>query len=393
MFVKGSNKPTTVNKVKDDLPPLPRLCPCKLQRKRTLRRTTPERSADLLSTRISTQRDQDAPADQHVLSAQQDQHILDAEEDQHAEQMRAAQQRAEESGKSATPNPPSDVNASVLKRSTPDVDDLHSGRSEKASAGSKHETVAHPLSTSKPTVPVVSPSALFSKFSTMPQNRDDFDEFEETPFPQRLANSTKPGANKPAGGQTSQKRQTGAPPSRSSSVPKRRKTDCARVKAAGAAAATKSTFPARARPTVSSSKMPPVDKFQPHISSFSTKLSSPVSKRSEGFVPCEPGSHGNPPASTSTDSPGGKHKGSRQCNSDANSLTSNSTSKRLQSSEEPNRTGSGASAVGPKHTAEATQDVRMEGGGRKGPGGPTSMKEDSDRIKACPLCQVKFSTV
>ena len=393
MLVKGSNKPTAVNKVKDDLPPLPRLCPCKLQRKRTHRRTTPERSTDLLSTRISTQRDQDPPADQHVLSAQQDQRILDAEEDQRAEQMRAAQQRAEESGKSATPDPPSDVNASVLKRGTPEVDDSHSERSEKASAVSEHETDCHPLSASKPTVPVVSPSALFSKFSVMPQNHNDFDEFEQTPFPQRLTNSTKPGANKPAVGQTSQKRQTGALPSRSGSVPKRRKTDSARVKAAGAAAVTKSSFPARARPAISSLKMPPVDKSQPHISSFSTKLSSPVSKRSEDFIPCEPGSHGNPPASTSTDSPGSKCKGSRQSSSDADSLTSSSASKHLQSSEEPNRTGPGASAIGPKHTAEAMQDVRIEGGDRKGPSGPTPMKEDSDRIKACPLCQVKFSTV
>ena len=390
MLVKGSNQPTSVNKVKDDLPPLPRLCPCKLQRKGTRGRTTPKRSTDLLSTRISTQRDQDPPADQHVLGAQQAQC---AEEAQCAEQMRAAQQRAEESGKSAAPNPPSDVNASVLKRGTPEVDDPHSERSEKAPAASELETECHPLSASKPTVPVVSPSALFSKFSVMPQNHDDFDEFEETPFPQRLTNSTKPGANKPAVGQTSQKRRTGASPSRSGPVPKRRKTDSARGKAAGAAAVTKSAFPARVRPAISSSKMPPMDKPQPHISSFSTKLSSPVSKRSEDFVPCEPGSHGNPPASTSTDSPGGKRKGSRQSSSDADSLTSNSTSKHLQSSEEPNQTGSGASAVGPKHTAEATQDMRMEGGDRKGLSGPTSVKEDGDRLKACPLCQVKFSTV
>ena len=410
----------------DDLPPLPRLCPCKLQRKRKHRETSPEPFTGPVSPHSRAEQDENTPVDQHVLGAQEDQHAHSVEQNQHAhsvkqdqhahsveqnqhahsakqnqhahsaeqnqhahsveqnqhaEQALTAHQRPSDSIKSSMSGPLSAVNAPISKVKHPEMNESHAERSKRVSAGSKHETATCP-SVSKQTVSMVSSSTLFSKFSMMPRIHDDVDEFEETTFPQRLTNSTKIGSSKPTRGQTSQKRQIGASPSSSGTIAKRRKTDCTSIGTEGASVA-KSFFPTRtsAKPQLSSSKMSTTDKSQPPISSFSTKPPSQVSQKSEDFISSEPGSLRNASVSTSVNALSSKHKVTTLSDFRAAPIGSVSASKRLQSREDPNQVG--ASAMEQKHEAFATQ------GGS--PNGPTA--EESGRVTACPLCQVKFSTV
>ncbi|XP_070207854.1 uncharacterized protein [Littorina saxatilis] len=333
----------------DDLPPLPKLCPCKLKRKRkdTL---SPAPSTKPAQPASSTRESRIAHTDQQRKSCENSKNSLHKELGSKkmttalhhlAKRMIQTEHVPGTSRESDFSSVFLPADVSVFEETNPGLSDLpldkaastmrmpsvSKSKSQVSQSQTKQKT---PGSGRFPNLKEKTQSAgLFSKTSSVAPAHDEMNEFEETST-HRTTNFADNSIER------RQKR-----PLSSSTSSQRNKTTSAKT-------VTKSLFSAKSKPIFSTVKQPQAGKSQPSISSFSFK---PVSKGGSG--------------SCSGSGNGVSRVMGRPPQSNSRETVAVSTSR-----------GSGHSK-GRESDVDGTTDSRKEGEGR---------------VISCPLCQMAFSS-
>ena len=277
-----------------ELPPLPKICPCHLQRRKKNRHT-------LGVSKVAEGLVNSTLQDEQVLSVEPDENISSREHNQQIPHSSAIS-NADIGSDLATVRA---LNASVSKKeATPEITCVDV-KSQRASLKSKTEFEGCSSNSRRP----VSSFRLFSTFSSPSCVSDDLNEFEDS---SRLTSSVTSVRQKTLAKQSLASLKRSAENSLTKvSAGKRRKTDSSTIGRKNIPM-TKALFPLRTKPIFSSAKTSSAGRLQTQISSVSTSSSSQDASNVSNDGSSGSGCHGKPSVSTSADTHCEQSKGMKE---------------------------------------------------------------------------------